>query len=44
MKYAWFAGRADNMVNVDLLGTDGQLTQMGQAYVNAPFNNNVGCQ
>jgi hypothetical protein len=44
MKYAWFAGRANNMVNVDLLGADGQLTQMGQAYVDAPFNNNVGCQ
>jgi hypothetical protein len=44
MKYAWFAGRADNMVNVDLLGADGQLTQMGEAYVNAPFNNTVGCQ
>ncbi len=43
-KYAWFAGRANNMVNVDLLGADGQLTQLGQAYVNAPFNNNVGCQ
>jgi hypothetical protein len=44
MKYAWFAGRADNMVNVDLLGANGQLTQVGQAYVNAPFNNDVGCQ
>jgi hypothetical protein len=44
MKYAWFAGRANNMVNVDLLGADGQLTQLGQAFVNAPFNNNVGCE
>jgi hypothetical protein len=44
MKYAWFAGRANNMVNVDLLGADGQLTQLGQTFVDAPFNNNVGCE
>lgn len=36
-RYAWFAGRADNMVNVDLLGEDGKLTDLGAAYVNAPF-------
>lgn len=35
-RYAWFAGRADNVPYVDLLGTDGQLTSLGQAYVNAP--------
>jgi hypothetical protein len=38
MRYAWFAGRADNMTNVDLLGNDGQLTELGQAYVDAPFS------
>jgi hypothetical protein len=36
-RYAWFAGRADNLVNVDLLGDDGELTELGQAYVDAPF-------
>ncbi|MBN2528086.1 MAG: glycoside hydrolase family protein [Deltaproteobacteria bacterium] len=37
-RYAWFAGRADNMTNVDLLGAAGELTELGQAYVNAPYN------
>ena len=37
-RYAWYSGRADNMTNVDLLGNDGQLTELGKAYVNAPFN------
>ncbi len=35
-RYAWFAGRADNVAHVDLLGADGQLTALGTAYVNAP--------
>ncbi|MBN2718966.1 MAG: glycoside hydrolase family protein [Deltaproteobacteria bacterium] len=35
-RYAWFAGRADNMANVDLLGVEGQLTALGESYVNAP--------
>jgi hypothetical protein len=35
-RYAWFAGRADNVPFVDLLGADGQLTSLGQAYVDAP--------
>jgi len=35
-RYAWFAGRADNVPHVDLLGADGQLTTLGAAYVNAP--------
>jgi len=37
-RYAWFAGRADNMVNVDLLGNDGELTELGRAYVNADYD------
>ena len=37
-RYAWFAGRADNMQNVDLLGADGQLTVLGDTYVNLPHN------
>lgn len=37
-RYAWFAGRADNMQNVNLLGADGQLTVLGDTYVNLPQN------
>jgi hypothetical protein len=35
-RYAWFAGRADNVGYVDLLAGDGQLSALGQAYVDAP--------
>ena len=35
-RYAWFSGRADNMDNVDLLGADGALTALGEAYVSLP--------
>lgn len=28
-RYACFSGRADNMTNVDLLGADGELTELG---------------
>ncbi|MCA9627380.1 MAG: hypothetical protein KC766_06930 [Myxococcales bacterium] len=35
-RYAWFSGRADNVPFVDLLGADGKLKQLGQAYVDAP--------
>ena len=41
-RYAWFAGRANNVAHVDLLGADGQLTALGQAYVDAPRND--ACQ
>lgn len=37
-RYAWFAGRADNVPYVDLLGDDGVLTPLGQAYVDAPHD------
>lgn len=37
-RYAWFAGRADNVPFVDLLGADGELTSLGEAYVSAPKN------
>ncbi len=36
VRYAWFSGRADNMKNVDLLGGDGLLTELGNAYVSLP--------
>lgn len=35
-RYAWFSGRADNVANASLLGGDGELTELGQAYVSAP--------
>jgi len=35
-RYAWFAGRTNEIRNVDLLGADGQLTPLGRAYVDAP--------
>jgi hypothetical protein len=41
-RYAWFAGRADNVPYVDLLGASGQLTELGQAYLAVPANAN--CQ
>lgn len=41
-RYAWFAGRADNVPYVDLLGDSGKLTDLGQAYLNAPVN--ADCQ
>lgn len=37
-RYAWFSGRSSAIPYVDLLGADGQLTPLGQAYVNAPVN------
>jgi len=37
-RYAWFSGRFSGIPYVDLLGADGQLTTLGQAYVNAPAN------
>ena len=37
-RYAWFAGRADNVPFVDLLGADGELTLLGEAYVELPHN------
>ena len=41
-RYAWFAGRADNMAYVDLLGSDGQLTALGSRYVTLPQS--AACQ
>jgi hypothetical protein len=35
-RYAWFSGRADNVANASLLGADGALTELGEAYVSAP--------
>lgn len=35
-RYAWFSGRFEGIPFVDLLGGDGELTPLGQAYVAAP--------
>ncbi len=35
-KYAWCAGRSPEIPTANLLGSDGQLTELGQVYVNAP--------
>ena len=37
-RYAWFAGRNNEIPNVNLLGADRQLTALGQQYVAAPFS------
>jgi hypothetical protein len=35
-RYAWFSGRNTQIPNINLLGADGQLTALGQAYVRRP--------
>ncbi len=35
-RYAWFSGRFEDIPYVDLLGADGELTSLGDAYVSAP--------
>ena len=41
-RYAWFSGRFEWIPYIDLLGADGQLTPLGQAYVSAPTNPDCG--
>jgi hypothetical protein len=36
VRYAWFTGRFDQTPTIDLLGADGQLTDLGTQYVTAP--------
>jgi hypothetical protein len=36
VRYAWFSGRFPGIPYVDLLGADGQLTALGDAYLAAP--------
>jgi len=38
-RYAWFSGRNDAIPNINLLGANGQLTELGQLYVSLPFGN-----
>lgn len=35
-RYAWFSGRTTAIPNVNLLAADGQLTELGQLYVDLP--------
>ncbi|MFV8749560.1 glycoside hydrolase family protein [Nannocystaceae bacterium ST9] len=37
-RYSWFSGRFESIPYVDLLAGDGELTPLGQAYVNAATN------
>ncbi|MBW3129676.1 glycosyl hydrolase [Hymenobacter profundi] len=38
-RYAWFSGRNNEIPNINLLGgASGQLTELGQLYVNLPFS------
>ncbi|WP_375417154.1 glycosyl hydrolase [uncultured Hymenobacter sp.] len=36
-RYSWFSGRNNEIPNINLLGADGQLTELGQLYVNQPY-------
>ncbi len=37
-RYSWFTGRADNNDFIDLLASTGQLTELGNLYVNMPVH------
>lgn len=37
-RYSWFSGRFQGIPYIDVLGDDGELTPLGEAYVNAPVN------
>jgi hypothetical protein len=41
-RYSWFSGRTTAIPNVNLLGASGQLTELGQQYVSAPYSQ--GCK
>ncbi|MGI4887417.1 MAG: glycosyl hydrolase [Janthinobacterium lividum] len=36
-RYAWFSGRNSAIPYINLLGADGQLTDLGQLYLNQPY-------
>jgi hypothetical protein len=36
-RYAWFTARRPDFPKIDLLGADGELTPLGEAYVSAPY-------
>ncbi|MBV8657549.1 MAG: discoidin domain-containing protein [Burkholderiales bacterium] len=39
-RYAWFSGRSTQIPNVNLLGADGQLTELGRLYTSLPYLGN----
>lgn len=36
-RYSWFTGRTQHNPDIALFGADGELTSLGEAYINAPF-------
>jgi hypothetical protein len=36
-RYSWFSGRNSEIPYINLLGADGQLTELGQLYLNQPY-------
>ncbi len=40
-RYSWFAGRNNEIPFINLLGADGQLTELGRLYVSLPAGNVV---
>lgn len=36
-RYAWFTGRRRDFPKINLLGETGELTPLGEAYINAPY-------
>ncbi|MGI4737670.1 MAG: glycosyl hydrolase [Janthinobacterium lividum] len=36
-RYSWFSGRNSEIPYINLLGADGQLTDLGQLYLNQPY-------
>ena len=36
-RYSWFSGRNNEIPNINLLGADGQLTELGALYLSLPF-------
>lgn len=37
-RYSWFSGRNSQIPYINLLGADGQLTELGQYYVSLPYS------
>ena len=38
-RYAWFTGRRPDFPKINLFAEDGSLTALGEAYINAPYDN-----
>ncbi len=44
MRYAWFSGRTTAVPNASILGADGQLTELGKAYLAKAHNSSCPLQ